>query len=748
VCAQDRKRLEPGGLESPFLTGELFTDEAALKESSRVSALQAESPFLRAFEFFEAGSGSPVVPEVYAEEGELAGEAAEDISPELEDEVFTLPPSVPGLPTDATLRAQLWSIGTPEARALHAAFAVIGDPVKFPEKLKPALSAVFQGRELPEPRFRIHLSRLGAEAFILDTKTVRYELFYSYIDHPDQLDSAQTTADQQNFLQFAMQRLHWISPIVVNPATHRRQITRAAALLRFFQAELARGDTKIFAKNDLLAYRTLLVQIIWRHYQALQDLVLEAAAKAPLQQTFVNGKWETLLKNEWDSDLKTATITNLIGDDTPPLLPVFRLTPTLYRDYFKPSAASDIGFGYYHPKPSPLTGHGPEMPYRLVYQRRTEQRAFIERLWKEKGDHPIPKLHDTASWQAWVRQVWDSPLLRRETKLDEILKYLNGYFAAFTIPIPQDLREGCGVPSYLLRPFPRAVTGSLVHDCYVYAARWLHMLGRLFSSGSTPSDISNPRIFFVEMPAHVGVMILADIPSMTLNRPFVLSINNTHAKVAILDEAEFKDANLAALTVVQDMYQGMKTPYLVRPLKSKPMDARALWYEVCTMSGAKLSLPYFDAKFPPHLRYLEHNALLARISKELTDAVVASWIALHQKLDAARDAKGNVSPARVKAEIQQHTANFDKARQAALDRLTNEREPLIEEINKDIDTNERRILKTKGVKIHPTDRRVLPFEFAAAKYHRELEKALQSRDLSAIRPANFFPEDDFAAEVR
>ncbi len=144
-----------------------------------------------------------------------------------------------------------------------------------------------------------------------------------------------------------MRRLHQISPIVVKPLTHRRQMNRAAAMFRFFQSELT-SRAPIFVDNNLLlAYRTLAVQILWRHYQALQDGVLEAAAKSRL-------RWEVVNK-EWEKDLETAAITHLVDDENA-LAPTFRLTPTLYRDYFNPAGASDIGYQHYTPTPIPITG--------------------------------------------------------------------------------------------------------------------------------------------------------------------------------------------------------------------------------------------------------------------------------------------------------------------------------------------------------------------------------------------------------
>ena len=60
----------------------------------------------------------------YAHRSNDGGEEGGDAFPEFEEQVFTLPAGLPGLPNDATLRGQLQAIGTPEARALDAAFAV------------------------------------------------------------------------------------------------------------------------------------------------------------------------------------------------------------------------------------------------------------------------------------------------------------------------------------------------------------------------------------------------------------------------------------------------------------------------------------------------------------------------------------------------------------------------------------------------------------------------------------------------
>ena len=149
--------------------------------------------------------------------------------------------------------------------------------------------------------------------------------------------------------------------------------------------------------------------------------------------------------------------------------------------------------------------------------------------------------------------MWDNPLLQRD-KLGELLSLVHRYFEAFTVHVPHDLREGCSERNYLTRTFPRAITGSLIHDCAVYAIRWLHMLGRLFTVGLTPYGIANPRIFLVEMPSHVGAMIRVEIVPPFLAGTFCLSINNKDA-VVHKDNPQESD-QVAAGIVVMDSVQG------------------------------------------------------------------------------------------------------------------------------------------------------------------------------------------------
>jgi len=664
-------------------------------------------------------------------EGEVSADAAEygDESVQFEELVpLTLPAATPKLPSDAAMRSQLQAMGTAEARALDLAFASFGDFGKFVNRLPTALNAVYKPLGGLPDKHMVHVARLGAESFIYDAPRLEGDRYYPWVDYPDLNQAAESSKLLANFLHFAMRRLHQISRIATRPETHRRQMDRAGALFRFFHTELASGLRRTGMEESLLLdYRTLLVQIIWLHYQRLLDGWLATAAKSRLP--------DGVIGTEWVNILRLAAIT--LVDDARALVPTFNLTATLYRDYFDQKPDSDIGYLHYTSKPPPFTGHGPDMSFTTVFRRRVEQKALIEELRTESGPAPLPNLHDSASWQAWARTVWDKPQLRRESKLALVLGLVGRYFHAFTIHAPHDLREGCSEKNYLTRVFPRAVTGSLVHDCFVYACRWLHILGRLLASGSISDGIAKPRIFLIEMPAHVGVMIRGET---TFNRHIVVSINNKDAQVHEFDAGETDEAG--AQKVVQDMYRGMKTPYVARRLTSNPADAKALWSELCKLADKKLVLPYKDPKEPPHLRYLKHNALVARIGREFTDAVRASWAALRQSLNKAGG--GQASADLVRNEIRKHTTRFESAIKSATDTIDSQTKPLIKEINADLDANKSRI--PTGVLIVETAPKAL-FVNEVEAYRNMLKKALQTGDVSAINPDLFFPDNDFAAEV-
>jgi hypothetical protein len=645
--------------------------------------------------------------------------------------VFSLPMAAAKLPDDRALLADLGTMNTNEARALGRAFAVFGKPKQFTE----ALLAAFRAIPLPGEglkRYGIYLARLGAEAFILGLNVTGDKRFHvGFVDHPSRLNDSPSLSHREYFLHFAIRRLLAVSSSASTADAHVRVLVHGTALFSALQAELAREFRLVGIPEILLvAYRRLLVAIIWKHYQMRMDDLLERTKSLKLR--FANAL------RELEDLFRKASIT--LVHDAHATLPIFRTNSGEYRDYFTPSERTDIGFIHFSRFARPGADSEPNISFRAVVRRRGEQKSLFDELQRRSHPQLPPILHDSASWQLWLRRVWDSPLLQRD-KLGDLLGLIHRYFEAFTVHVPHDLREGCGEKNYLTRSFPRAVTGSLIHDCAVYAIRWLHMLGRVFTRVSTPHGIANPRIFLVEMPGHVGAMIRVEIVRPFLHRHVLVSINN---KDAIVHRDNPQDSDqVAAGIVVMDRYRGMMTPYFVRPIRSAPSDANSLWKEVCRLFEKKLRLPYADTA-EPHLRYLAYNAGIAGVSREVSDAVGAHWLELQRRVAAARNR--NVPFDRLRDELQRYARSVEAAVDAGTRKYRKEVEPLIGEIERDLEANKHRI--PKGARIVDSAPPPLqPWESAWRDYRSELEKAAKSRDLSQINPERFFPEDDFVAAV-
>lgn len=141
------------------------------------------------------------------------------------------------------------------------------------------------------------------------------------------------------------------------------------------------------------------------------------------------------------------------------------------------------------------------------------------------------KLHDDDSWRRFLLQKYhdltaaDAPAGRTRLReamdpgdaLREIVGLLFGYLQAFTVHARYTNLYDVGVTPYFNRPFPRTLTGQLVHDCGVYAMRAAYML-------SLVRKELGLKFYFVRLPAHVSLVINGESGSVL---PTVL-IENDH----------------------------------------------------------------------------------------------------------------------------------------------------------------------------------------------------------------------------
>src|SRR5262245_36978100 len=246
-----------------------------------------------------------------------------------------LPPSVASVPqaaltvpTDAALLAQLRALNLPEVPAMTAAFQAFGDPVAYPTRLVDALFAI--GVPL-DKRLQAHVSRLGAEAFVLDVEIDNNKVaILGFIDDPDNLFRGHG-GQAELFLHFVVRRLGEIAELDKLAAELRRlQLERVVHLFAFFQSELQRGFTLSGTTGSvLLEYRRLLFDIVETHYQALLDDLFIAPADTSGFSAAVKQ-----LSNQFEVTTPTD-----VTDQTPPTIPLYRIERSVFRDYFNPASA-------------------------------------------------------------------------------------------------------------------------------------------------------------------------------------------------------------------------------------------------------------------------------------------------------------------------------------------------------------------------------------------------------------------------
>ncbi len=292
----------------------------------------------------------------------------------------------------------------------------------------------------------------------------------------------------------------------------------------------------------------------------------------------------------------TATLRVFRDLEVPPKVNAFRINKMTFQDYFDPEEEADLGdlgysgYSYFSRASQPFTDGGPQIEYRRVIEKRFRQYLLLSELKPADRSPNLPRLptppilHSDLSWQSWVRRMWHEPALVRDPiagtikKLEEITGVISRYFISLTQPTRVDVEEGPRVRSYLERTFPRAVTGGLVHDCYVYALRWIYMLGQLLDTRTLPSALSNPRSWLIEMPAHAGVMIRLEVVTVLKKKPteeILIAINNDTAVISSVGVADTVENT--AETVVTGMYEGPPTPMLITSITGRATDARSLW---------------------------------------------------------------------------------------------------------------------------------------------------------------------------
>jgi hypothetical protein len=128
-------------------------------------------------------------------------------------------------------------------------------------------------------------------------------------------------------------------------------------------------------------------------------------------------------------------------------------------------------------------------------------RAFLLQRYRDLTNPPTPPAPTSTSGTPAPAPTKKKALPPAEA-LNEIIELLFTYLKAFTVHARFTNIYDVG-PTYLNRPFPRALTGQLVQDCGVYAVRVAYMLSLVRSELGL-------KFRFVTMPVHVSLVITGD----------------------------------------------------------------------------------------------------------------------------------------------------------------------------------------------------------------------------------------------
>ncbi len=281
--------------------------------------------------------------------------------------------------------------------------------------------------------------------------------------------------------------------------------------------------------------------------------------------------------------------------------------------------------------------------------------------------------------------------------LQEIVSLIFGYFGAFTVHARYTDLYDIGTTPYFNRPFPRALTGQLVHDCGVYAMRAAYML-------SLVRKELGLRFFFVRLPAHVSLVITGEAGS-TLPTFLIANERYTVFEADLLarrrkawqgfqdpdtekpppgaaDEAQFLGELAGAQFISGPLDMPVRVSAVPRAVADAKAEQRRLWayYQSSAMSEV-FGPATQDKKSPNYLFHTQYLALTEQWRLIHNDQMLvfwnqagpAAWASFEAALEGRGDAKAatrtELDVATLKPLLESYHLAFLDALQPLFDRV-------------------------------------------------------------------------------
>jgi hypothetical protein len=271
--------------------------------------------------------------------------------------------------------------------------------------------------------------------------------------------------------------------------------------------------------------------------------------------------------------------------------------------------------------------------------------------------------------------------LTPEAALHEIIDLLFKYLHAFTVHARYTNVYDFGATDYLNRPFPRALTGQLVHDCGVYALRAAYIL-------SLVRKELGLRFRFVTLPVHISLVITGE----KFGAYIIHNDHFEHLPAGELAERrkeweQFKDPKTQQAvpgpadeeqfigeTAAHYFIRGTDMPFRVAEVTPPTANAKTeqakLWAQYQQINRQKLFGPSATKKGDPNylfeLRYLELTERNREVyNKQFVpfwnEKAPAAWEAFLKRVQSAAVPKTQIKVDDLLTPLGEYSFDFDEA---------------------------------------------------------------------------------------
>lgn len=291
--------------------------------------------------------------------------------------------------------------------------------------------------------------------------------------------------------------------------------------------------------------------------------------------------------------------------------------------------------------------------------------------------------------------------LKPAEALQEIVALLFDYLKAFTVHARYTNLYDVGTTPYFNRPFPRALTGQLVHDCGVYALRAAYTL-------SLVRKELKLRFYFVRLPAHVSLVIAGEpgtgLPTFVIeNNQYRVWESDLLAKrrkqwqafqdpqtdkppPGAADDKQFIGELAASDFIIGRPEMPLRVTEVPKPVTNAKAEQRQLWAYYQGGANADVFGPASQRKGDPNYLFHQHYLALTEQAREMhnevflpfwNQAAPATWTKFVAALEASKDkqpARTSLKVAELLTHVQSYSTALHEALQPVQERVDRHRD--------------------------------------------------------------------------